>query len=106
MHDLPQEKIAAMLAKLWQRNQPQILDRLALLDQVALAAASNTLVPEQKAEAMSVAHKLAGTLGTFGFPQATDLARALEQHLEQPHPGAPALIDLMTQLRTSLYPQR
>jgi len=37
-----------------------------------------------------VAHKLAGTLGMFGYPRGTDLARLIEEVLELPDPLTPA----------------
>jgi HPt (histidine-containing phosphotransfer) domain-containing protein len=37
-------------------------------------------------DAANVAHKLAGTLGMFGYPRGTDLARLIEEVLELQDP--------------------
>ena len=105
MSELPHDKIKTMLAVMWQRNQPQILARLALLDSAAAAAQARTLTPALRDEAMGTAHKLAGTLGTFGYPGATEIARRFEQELEAPTSDPAQLSLLAHQLRTSLFPQ-
>ena|ERR1700679_2598052 len=91
-----------LIANLWQRNQPQTLDRLALLDRAAAAAAAEQLTPELREEATSVAHKLAGSLGMFGFPDGTRLARELELHLGSATLDHATLTLLANQLRASL----
>ncbi len=97
----PDEKTKALLASLWERNKPILLDRLAVLDQ---AAAADPLPPELKAEASSVAHKLAGTLGMFGHMEATRLAQELEATLEAETPNRTRLRELATELRRNLFP--
>ncbi len=88
------------ISALWQRNQPQMLARLALLDR----AAAGTLTPALRAEAIAIAHNLSGSLGMFGFHEGTRLARELELHLESPQPYAEVLAELSRQLRLSLFP--
>ncbi len=97
----PDEKTKALLASLWERNKPILLERLAVLDQ---AAASDPLPPELKAEAASVAHKLAGTLGMFGHMEATRLAQELEAALEAETLDHARLRELTTELRQNLPP--
>jgi HPt (histidine-containing phosphotransfer) domain-containing protein len=92
----------SLIASLWQRNQPQTQDRLALLDRAAAATASHTLTPELREEATSVAHKLAGSLGMFGFHDGTRIARELELHLGSATPDHATLTLLANQLRASL----
>ena len=89
-----------MIAALWQRNQPQVLERLALLDQ----AASDALTPLLQQEAVATAHKLAGSLGMFGFHEGTRLARELEQLFESAQPDPARLATLTTELRRTLFP--
>ena len=93
-----------LIEALWQRNQAQVLERLDLLDHFASAAANQTLNPALQDEATSVAHKLAGSLGMFGFHEGTQLARELEQHIESPHLDPTRLRVLASQLRGSLFP--
>lgn len=68
-----------LLAGLWEKNLPVLRERLALLEAAVHAAQAGTLTPEQGHEAASTAHKLAGSLGMFGYPKGTELARVLEQ---------------------------
>ncbi len=74
--------MAQALARLWTKFLPEMERRLALL-QVALdALADGDLHAEQRQAAHEAAHKLAGTLGTFGLHRGTELARQLEDALE------------------------
>jgi HPt (histidine-containing phosphotransfer) domain-containing protein len=95
-----------LIATLWQRNRPNILDRLALLDQAAKAASAQALTPSLRAEAMAVAHKLAGSLGMFGFHDGTRMARELEVHFQCHTPDTDCLLALTIQLRQTLFAVR
>jgi len=101
-HALPQSAQQKLVAALWLRNQPQVLDRLALLDRAAAAAVAGTLTPPLLDDAAAIAHKLAGSLGMFGFHEGTRIARQLDQHLESPTLDAATLTALTAQLRESL----
>ena len=76
------EATRQLLATLWERNRPVTLERLAELDHAAEASATGTLTAEARRSAISTAHKLAGSLGMFGYPEGTELARNIEQLLE------------------------
>ena len=65
-------------------------DRLATLDTAAQEALSGSLTSSRRTEASDIAHKLAGSLGMFGYPVGTEIARELEQLLEAPAPLDPA----------------
>jgi len=75
--------MAEALARLWTKFLPEIEARLALIDQAAMALAAKGLPDEQRAAAHAAAHKLAGTLGTFGLQRGTELAREAEDFLAQ-----------------------
>jgi len=82
------EALRASIAAVWKKSVPQTRERLELLQRAADdLASSRTIAPEQRAEALSVTHKLAGSLGMFGFNDATEHARAIELTLE--HEGLP-----------------
>jgi len=100
MPESAQSKTQNMIAALWQRSQPQVLERLALLDR----AAAEPLTPALQQEAAATAHKLAGSLGMFGFPEGTRIARELEQQLEADCPNPIQLKSLTTALRQTLFP--
>jgi HPt (histidine-containing phosphotransfer) domain-containing protein len=70
--------IEQALDRMWTRFLPDIRERAAMLDVAAKAAARGALNQAARADAQSAAHKLAGTLGTFGLARGTDLARELE----------------------------
>jgi HPt (histidine-containing phosphotransfer) domain-containing protein len=89
------------LMEIWHRNRDQVMERLALLDR---AASAQPLPQPLREEATEVAHKLAGSLGMFGFAEGTRLARTLEQHLEGTDPNPAHLAALSTELRASLFP--
>lgn len=85
-------QIDPMLAAIWTKSRPVMQDRVALLRSAAETLRATGSLPEpQREEAISAAHKLAGVLGTFGFPQGTDAARAIEGLLERLEPLASAL---------------
>lgn len=77
----PHEKMQQMLAELWQQHRDAIQQRVAIITQAAEALSSGSISDEQREEAQSAAHKLAGVLGTFGRSQGTSLARAIENWL-------------------------
>lgn len=91
-----------LLAALWQKNLPQLQTRLDLLDH---AAATRPLPEQLRAEAHSVAHKLAGSLGMFGYMQGTEIARELEVLLDTSQPDPTRLAQLTRDLRTAVLPQ-
>lgn len=80
-------------------NLPQRLAELRALEQ-DLTGAKRLLALQ---ELQAAAHKLAGSLGSFGFGQMSEVARALEQHLQKllhsPN-GDPGLRDINHLLST------
>jgi HPt (histidine-containing phosphotransfer) domain-containing protein len=95
------EKTRALLADMWERNLPTIHARLNLLDE---AADAEPIPDELRIDAMNVAHKLAGSLGMFGFTEGTRLARQLELALDVPAPDSAHVALLTRQLREELFP--
>lgn len=98
------DKTAQMIAELWKRSEPQVLQRLAILDAAASAAADATLTLPMREEACSLAHKLAGSLGMFGIPEGGTLALEMEHLLKSPEPDAARLMSLASRLRTVIFP--
>lgn len=72
----------SLLAALWRRNLPILLERLDLLDHAAHQLQSGPLPNALLEEITSIAHKLAGSLGMFGYHQGTLVARDLEHLLD------------------------
>lgn len=67
------------------------MKRVDLLDEAVRAAASDSLGDDLRLRARSDAHKLHGTLGSFGFPRASELAGELEKALANPVSPSSAL---------------
>lgn len=98
-------KIEALLADLWQSQLPLLQERLDLIDRTAAEASTGALSEASRTEALSIAHKLSGSLGMFGYQQGTDTARAIEQILKAPTPETLGRLDsLATRLREILQP--
>ena len=94
-----------LLARLWERSLPVVRERLDVLDSAAAAAINNALTDDIRTHAIAEAHKLAGSLGMFGYSEGTELARGIEVLLESAGaPHADRLSTLATSLRVSLFP--
>ena len=74
----PPPDLTALLNQLWTRFLPEIHERVAILESAAQACASGAITSEQHQAAHAAAHKLAGSLGTFGLAQGSELAREFE----------------------------
>ena len=68
----------------FERFRPTIDERMAALRAAALALETNQLPAAVQSAAQGAAHKLAGSLGLFGYGAGSHLARRLEDWLEQP----------------------
>ena len=96
-------QIDDIIAQLWQKNLPAIRERLDLLDQFGSAAVSGTLEEHTRIEALNIAHKLAGSLGMYGYQQGTEVASKMERILKSPTPETlVTLRALAADLRKSL----
>jgi HPt (histidine-containing phosphotransfer) domain-containing protein len=80
--DKPQSPVTSAIARVWQRVQGVILERVTVLEQAARSLLERTLSDELRQRAEQEAHKLAGSLGTFGFLQGSHLAREIEKILQ------------------------
>ncbi len=111
------QNLSQALDRLWMQFLPQMRERIEVIEAANAALAADALTIDQRGQANSAAHKLAGVLGTFGLTRGTVLAREaevifsseaamdasmlprlheiaaqlrvmIEEHLEQPHPPA------------------
>src|SRR5271170_2191264 len=73
--------MAEALARLWTKFLPEIEQRLAVLEAAAQTLATGSLTQQQREAAHAAAHKLAGSLGTFGLHRGTEIARQTEHLL-------------------------
>jgi HPt (histidine-containing phosphotransfer) domain-containing protein len=98
------DKTASLLAALWVRIRPLVEERLVTLDQAATAASAGALGDELRKEAAGSAHKLAGSLGMYGYDEGTRIARELELLLGGANPDAARLAALIVELRGAISP--
>ena len=98
------EKTASLLAAIWQRNRALVEERLALLDQAAAAAVAGALSDSLRQEASGAAHKLAGSLGMYGYDEGTRIAREMEVLLGESALDPARLGDLAAALRKAILP--
>jgi HPt (histidine-containing phosphotransfer) domain-containing protein len=98
-------QIDDVLAQLWKKNLPTIRERLDLLDRFGTAASSGILDEPTRVEALNIAHKLAGSLGMYGYQQGSEVASKMERILKSPTPETLSTIaTLAADLRKSLAP--
>ncbi len=73
------EALQGLIRLLWEKNRPLTRDRLASLQRAAKELGeTRSLAAETRTEATGNAHKLAGSLGMFGYMDATKKARDIE----------------------------
>jgi HPt (histidine-containing phosphotransfer) domain-containing protein len=95
-------QLQAAMAQVWQKSLPLLRERVSTLERALTAVQNNQLTPELRSNAALEAHRLAGLLGTFGYPEGTDAARMFEMVFDsdailQPNLAetlAPALVTL------------
>jgi diguanylate cyclase (GGDEF)-like protein len=93
-----------LLAALWERHHHTNMGRVELLERAALALLDGELPPTLADEARGAAHKLAGSLGTFGFHEGTRTARTAEALLDSDQPDAKVLSECVVVLLELLGP--
>jgi hypothetical protein len=98
------DKVAKALAAVWERNRPLVEERLVLLDHVAEAAGAGVLDEKLRADGIGNAHKLAGSLGMYGFDEGTRVAREIEVLLVGGSSDAVRLKALCGELRMVVFP--
>ncbi len=87
-------KLSEGMEALWQRFQAPTLQRVDTLEEAGRAIACASLDEESRRNAEREAHKLAGSVGTFGFSAGSDLARTIEQILAGCGPIPPEEVKL------------
>ncbi len=76
------ERIAKITAGIWERSQQTLSDRITVLEQATTALLQNTQDQELINNGYQNAHKLAGSLGMFGFDFGSRLSSEIEHLLE------------------------
>jgi len=94
--------LGSALATLWQRHRQTNLDRISLLEATAANVLRAMVDDDAVAEGASAAHKLAGSLGTFGFDAGSRAALEAESLLREPVIDGRLLAEAVTALRASV----
>jgi HPt (histidine-containing phosphotransfer) domain-containing protein len=106
MEDSAVQEARQAVAELWPRFRPTIMESVRLLAQATAALEEGRLSDALRVKAEGVAHKLAGSLGTFGFTEGSPLARAIEMYFRADAPLTAAevadLREKVTALRSEL----
>ncbi|MBV9773962.1 MAG: response regulator [Gemmatimonadetes bacterium] len=71
-------ELRSVVAEVWARSRGAVIARVDTLERAVVAVLQGTLLGAQRHEAEREAHKLAGALGTFGFPRGSQIALQLE----------------------------
>jgi HPt (histidine-containing phosphotransfer) domain-containing protein len=71
----------AALAAIWDRSKPLIRTRLEVVERSVAAALDGGADAPALEAGRGAAHQLAGSLGTFGIAEGSDLAREIEAQL-------------------------
>lgn len=70
--------MSTAMSKIWKQNQPELRKRLQLLLDLTQALERNDLTPDLFQQSLSAAHKLAGSLGCYGYTEGSSLAKEIE----------------------------
>jgi diguanylate cyclase (GGDEF)-like protein len=95
-------ELGSALAMLWRRHRQSNLDRISLLESITAEVLRGTVDDAGMAEGQGAAHKLAGSLGTFGFDAGSRAALYAESLLREPVVDGRLLAEAVTALRAAV----
>jgi diguanylate cyclase (GGDEF)-like protein len=95
-------ELGSALALLWRSHRQSNLDRISLLESITAEVLRGTVDDAGMAEGQGAAHKLAGSLGTFGFDAGSRAALHAESLLREPVVDGRLLAEAVTALRASV----
>jgi diguanylate cyclase (GGDEF)-like protein len=77
-----EDEARAAAISVWEEFKPPTLERVAVLDQAVAAMEAGNLSEDLRLAARGAAHKLAGSLAMFGFPDGSRLGKEIERWFE------------------------
>jgi DNA-binding response OmpR family regulator/HPt (histidine-containing phosphotransfer) domain-containing protein len=92
------EKVEILLIKIWQEYQETFTNILVLFETLVNNFYAHKLSENLRSQAHAEAHKLAGTLGSFGFPEGSEIAKEIEAILQNDQNISIENIDRMKKL--------
>ena len=99
------DKLSKQIDDLWQKHLPLMRSRIETIQRAVDAIRNNRLTQDARTDAARDAHKLAGSLGTFGLRSASDAATELERLLLAENSGDSVSIDKILPLFAELRNQ-
>ncbi|NEQ11212.1 MAG: response regulator, partial [Moorea sp. SIO4E2] len=100
-----QEPKPSGLSAIWEQQKSNYIKRLNVLEQAVTDWRDGNLTGKLRQEALREAHTLAGSLGSFGFDQASLKSREIEQILQSAKKGSKETIAHLSQLVVELRQQ-
>lgn len=101
----PTEIIGSVQA-VWEGFQPKLQQQIALMEKATKQLRHNTLEPALRKQVQTIAHRLVGSLGTFGSARGSHIARHIEHLLQQevysPDLAAEELDSLLSDLQQAI----
>jgi Hpt domain-containing protein len=105
-HSDGHDALSAGLMVIWEEKRGIVLTRVSTIESAACGARCGSLTSATRRVGEYDAHKLAGLLGTFGFPAASELALEAEQLLRGEgtlsRESALRLLEIAVELRRQL----
>jgi HPt (histidine-containing phosphotransfer) domain-containing protein len=97
------DEVRSALEKVWLNSRSEALGRLATLERFTEDLRSGTPDQHSWESALSAAHRLSGSLGMFGFNEASSCAAKIEVLLSDgPTPDVATMVGLVERLRMLL----
>jgi diguanylate cyclase (GGDEF)-like protein len=91
------------LRAIWQEHRTDVMERVGLIERAVAALRKSELDESLRIESQRAAHLLIGSVGTFGFTRASEIARELELELADPNPArAQAMAKLLATVHREL----
>jgi HPt (histidine-containing phosphotransfer) domain-containing protein len=98
-----QERLRAGMIAIWVKGLPHVRAQLEALELLSAAVTAGNADEEMRRAGEREAHRLAGSVGSFGFQEASAKARELELMLQSAKElDAGRVADLTTALRSML----
>ncbi|BAT53446.1 Multi-component Transcriptional regulator, Winged helix family [Nostoc sp. NIES-3756] len=98
----PRTKDLTSVNRVLERFRNSFSQQVTVLEQAKTALLAGSLPPQLHQQALQEAHKLAGSMGSFGYPQGSTLARKVEHLLQNNHTLTDDEITQFDQLVTAL----
>jgi len=102
MDPIVQNAMTDALHRMWEKFLPEMIARVEVLESTNAALAAGHLTLTLRQEANAAAHKLAGSLGTFGLTKGTILAREAEMLYSSEPETDPAAAARLAQISAQL----